>query len=183
MTRRNRPPRFLNLIVRIENIPVRPYTLFSCEYSIMSTAVSHRPSPKASPSLRAIPFSAPSPSSSPMPIFASTPNPLPSSAPRSYARAPPQRPYALQTRFQQKREPIDGDTRAFADKVVAIIETRARKARAGGLFNLGEAVEDRKGGSLEGNLSGSWEIERAEFIVDIPVWSPGCFQGESMTVW
>lgn len=112
-------------------------------------------------------------------MFASAPAPAPAScSPRSYARAPPQRPYALQTRLQQKREPIDGDTKAFADKVVSIIEARARRARTGALFNLGEVDESRKIRSLGGSLSGSWEMERAEFIVDIPVWSPGCFQGE-----
>ena len=33
--------------------------------------------------------------------------------------------------------------------------------------------------SMGGSLAGSWEKEMAELIVDIPVWSPGCFQGES----
>lgn len=111
-------------------------------------------------------------------MFASAPAPA-ALSPRSYARAPPQRPYAMQTRLSQKREPIDGDTKAFAERVVAIIEARARRARTGAWFNLGEVDESRKIRSLGGSLSGSWEMERAEFIVDIPVWSPGCFQGES----
>jgi hypothetical protein len=113
-----------------------------------------------------------------LPAAAPAPSSPASSSPRSYARGPQPRPYALQTRLQQKREPIDGDTKAFADRVVAIIEARARRARTGALFNVGEVDENRKIRSLGSSLSGSWELERAEFIVDIPVWSPGCFQGE-----
>lgn len=27
-------------------------------------------------------------------------------------------------------------------------------------------------------MAGSWEQDRVELIVDVPVWTPGCFQGE-----
>lgn len=43
------------------------------------------------------------------------------------------------------------------------------------LANVDERIGARSAG---GSLGGSWETERAELIVDIPVWSPGCFQGK-----
>lgn len=143
-----------------------------------SALLSHRPSPTASPSLLPASMSVPSPSRSPLPIFPA------SASPRTYARAPPARPYALSPRNSQRALDVDGDTKAFADSVVGIIEDRARKIRSGG-FAQDSDVEDegrqqaRKGRSLGGSIAGSWEIERAEFIVDVPVWSPGCFQGKS----
>lgn len=75
---------------------------------------------------------------------------------------------------------VEGDTKVFTERVVAIIENRARRARTGrALGHEGRfEVEARRGKSMGGSLSGSWENERAELIVDIPVWSPGCFQGE-----
>ena len=60
---------------------------------------------------------------------------------------------------------VKGDTKEFADKLVHLVESR------------------RKGGKVEKggvrSVAGSWEVERVELIVDIPVWSPGCFQGMS----
>ena len=61
--------------------------------------------------------------------------------------------------------------------VVGIIEDRAKRLRMGQSGN----DQARKGKSLGGSLSASWENERAELIVDIPVWAPGCFQGRLMS--
>jgi len=69
---------------------------------------------------------------------------------------------------------VTGDTKEFGNLVNRMVEKRARKARAGEVV-LGE--DGRKVKSLGGSLAGSWEKEKAELIVDIPVWSPGCFQG------
>lgn len=47
-----------------------------------------------------------------------------------------------------------------------------------------EHVEERgrQVRSLGGSLAGSYENEKAELIVDIPVWSPGSFQGKSASL-
>ena len=132
----------------------------------------------------------------------------PESSPRSFARAPIARPYAspLTSRSSGRPpKPIEGDSRTFGNLVIRMMEDRSRKARMGAI----EEVEDihledrgrrrmvdhsgakplgpvsvgmddrRKGKSLGGSLAGSWEMERAELIVDVPVWSPGCFNGAS----
>ena len=54
-----------------------------------------------------------------------------------------------------------------------MVEDRSRRGRKGDDLQM-DGIEETKGG---GSLSGSWEKERAELIVDVPVWSPGCFQG------
>ncbi|CAD6578069.1 MAG: hypothetical protein TREMPRED_002093 [Tremellales sp. Tagirdzhanova-0007] len=100
-----------------------------------------------------------------------------STTPRSSARAPPVRPYrsALCSRADRIVREVAGDTKDFGDLVVGMVEKRARKARGGNIIDSG-GEDARKGRSLGGSLAGSWERERAELIVDIPVWSPGCFQ-------
>ena len=137
----------------------------------------------------------------------SLPGPSPLSTPgspnqtRSYARAPTVRPYqsaigSRQGHGRGRQCPIQGDTKAFADMVVEIVVDRSRRARMGKLPEMLENVQQqgggdvaaaggggtdnalRKGRSCGGSLSGSWEMEKAELLVDIPVWSPGCFQGQ-----
>jgi hypothetical protein len=56
-----------------------------------------------------------------------------------------------------------------------------RAERNGGIENRAKPEPislNKKGRSLGPSLAGSFENERAELLVDIPVWSPGCFQGE-----
>jgi hypothetical protein len=60
---------------------------------------------------------------------------------------------------------VKGDTKEFAEKLVHLVEERRRGVRVG------------NGGGGARSVVGSWEVERVELIVDIPVWSPGCFQG------
>jgi len=62
---------------------------------------------------------------------------------------------------------VVGDTKEFGDMVVHLVEERVRRLRSG---DTGSG----KGGVK--SAAGSWEVERVELIVDIPVWSPGCFQ-------
>jgi len=47
------------------------------------------------------------------------------------------------------------------------------------VFDVVLVLEDDRV-DLGGSLSGSLEKDRAELIVDVPVWSPGCFQGMSL---
>ena len=135
-------------------------------------------SPNSSPTLRPLPSSmvrsaSSSGSVTPLNLAASA-----STTPRSSARAPPVRPYrsALCSRADRIVREVAGDTKDFGDLVVGMVEKRARKARGGNIIDSG-GEDARKGRSLGGSLAGSWERERAELIVDIPVWSPGCFQG------
>lgn len=99
----------------------------------------------------------------------------PATQPRSFARAPPVRPYqsASCARAGRVVRDVEGDTKEFGDLVVGMVEKRSRNARGGGQV-VNE--EGRKVRSMGGSLAGSWEKEMAELIVDIPVWSPGCFQ-------
>ena len=85
-------------------------------------------------------------------------------------------------------KPIEGDTKEFAERVNHLFKERSRKARRGGQRDNAEdgerkEVENedgrRKPRSLGGSVSEAWEGDKVEFIVDIPVWSPGCFQGLS----
>lgn len=109
------------------------------------------------------------------------------SATRSYARQPERRPYqsnlvSRATTAQQRfAKPVEGDTKLFGEMVAELVNVRHRKARQGALVEEEEEAGSkagtpvRKGKSLGGSLAGSWEDERAELIVDVPVWSPGCF--------
>lgn len=59
-----------------------------------------------------------------------------------------------------------------------MVEDRSRRGRRGDDLQM-DGIEEGVTKGAEGSLSGSWEKERAELIVDVPVWSPGCFQGSS----
>ncbi|EIW67358.1 hypothetical protein M231_02500 [Tremella mesenterica] len=85
-------------------------------------------------------------------------------SPRSYARAPTIRPYAspLCMRGCNKASAqLCGDAKKFAHLVVEQIQFAGKSG---------------KGEMRVGSLGTSWEKERVELIVDVPVWSPGCFQ-------
>lgn len=99
----------------------------------------------------------------------------PNSAPRSYARAPPIRPYASPSLRRTNAKDAEGDTKKFGELVAQLVEDRSRRHRKGDDLQMDGIEEGVKQGA-EGSLSGSWEKERAELIVDVPVWSPGCFQ-------
>lgn len=106
----------------------------------------------------------------------------PSSAPRSYARAPQARPYGspLLSRNKNNVKEPQGDTKKFGELVAHMVEERTREARrGGGSIEEAQALQARESRSVGGSLSGSLEKDRAELIVDVPVWSPGCFQGMS----
>lgn len=108
---------------------------------------------------------------------------------RSYARAPPVRPYgsSLNSRTRAATADPTGDTKQFGDLVASMVEERTRRGRRGQTPDSEQDNDndhdgnERRGGrvikSVGGSLAGSWEKERAELIVDVPVWSPGCFQG------
>ncbi|KAK8854920.1 hypothetical protein IAR55_003659 [Kwoniella newhampshirensis] len=163
-----------------------------------SRSITHTPSPGSSPKLRpvastmakqqsslpigagALPVSATSASSSGMSTS------LPS---RSFVRGPQARPYLspLCSRGLSAKggKELDGDTRRFAEIVKRVVDDRAEDKRKGDLIEMIENVHleeghlpapPRRGRSVAGSVAGSWETERAELIVDIPVWSPGCFQ-------
>ena len=84
-----------------------------------------------------------------------------------------------------------GDTKRFGDLVASMVEERTRRGRRGQTpdnNNEDDENESQNGvgdgrvvKSVGGSLAGSWEKERAELIVDVPVWSPGCFQGMSLS--
>jgi hypothetical protein len=57
-----------------------------------------------------------------------------------------------------------------------MVEDRSRRGRKGRADELEMDGIDAK----EGSLAGSWEKERAELIVDVPVWSPGCYRSTSL---
>jgi hypothetical protein len=63
---------------------------------------------------------------------------------------------------------------AFAKLVAGIVQDRGMELRMGG---LGLETGKSEGSGKSRSPVGSFEIERAELIVDVPVWSPGCFQG------
>ncbi|KAK4687956.1 hypothetical protein P7C73_g2158, partial [Tremellales sp. Uapishka_1] len=86
---------------------------------------------------------------------------------RSFARPPQARPYQspLCSRASVDQSVIapEGDVKRFAEMIAGVVEGRV----GSGLGSVTEGV---------GARSSSWEKEKAELIVDIPVWSPGCFQ-------
>ena len=147
-----------------------------------SYSVPHTPlagSPNASPSLHPL---ASNMAKSPPGSGSMTPIALSSSVPknqtRSFVRAPQVRPYqsALTARAGRPVKEVVGDTRHFADIVVGMVEQR-RDAK------LGKSIsEGRRGRGLGlGDCAAvHWESDKAELIVDIPVWSPGSFQGMSI---
>lgn len=117
--------------------------------------------------------------------------PQPQPQTRSYARPPPVRPYGSPMANKARGGCADpkGDTKKFGDLVATMVEDRTRRGRKGRQDQEQEEEgegqgqgerEDDAGGrltkSVGGSLAGSWEKERAELIVDVPVWSPGCFQ-------
>lgn len=98
-----------------------------------------------------------------------------------------------------RKKELDGDTKRFAELVVETVDERRRLSLAASSpVSRGRTLEGEKGlvemvenVSLQGAhearsierrgtqgrmMSGSWEAERADLIVDYPVWSPGCFQ-------
>jgi hypothetical protein len=153
------------------------------KYTIMimttSPMVAHSTPPTGnSPSLRA---SGVKGNMTPMSLPAASPvsqYQQPNSAPRSYARAPPIRPYASPSLRRTNAKDAEGDTKKFGELVAQLVEDRSRRHRKGDDLQMDGIEEGVKQGA-EGSLSGSWEKERAELIVDVPVWSPGCFQGTS----
>lgn len=86
---------------------------------------------------------------------------------------------------------VEGDTKVFAQLVVGLVEDRAKLQRlamednklgvpvgSGGSGGAGSGGVGRSvgAGSLDTSGMANWENERAELMVDIPVWNPGCFQ-------
>ncbi|ODN92818.1 hypothetical protein L198_05614 [Cryptococcus wingfieldii CBS 7118] len=161
-----------------------------------SRTLTHTPSPSSSPKLVPVPSTfAPlshlslstTHSSSTSPT--TTPGPLSQSAPtRSYVRGPQARPYGPSS---IKKKELDADSRHFAELVArSVDDRRGSPSREKGLIEMVENVtieeheertearkiEQRKQLGRMQSLGGSWENERAELIVDYPVWSPGCFQ-------
>lgn len=172
-----------------------------------SRPISHTPSPTASPKLvpvagtmAPISLSLSSSASSAPTTTAASHGTLSQSAPtRSFVRGPQARPYGPP--MSRKKE-LDGDTKRFAELVVETVDERRRLSLAASSpVSRGRTLEGEKGlvemvenVSLQGAhhearsierrgtqgrmMSGSWEAERADLIVDYPVWSPGCFQGK-----
>ncbi|ODN78966.1 hypothetical protein, variant [Cryptococcus amylolentus CBS 6039] len=161
-----------------------------------SRTITHTPSPNSSPKLVPVPSTiAPlshlslstTHSSSTSPTAA--PGALSQSAPtRSYVRGPQARPYGPSS---IKKKELDADSRHFAELVArSVDDRRGSPSREKGLIEMVENVtieeqeertearkiEQRKQLGRMQSLGGSWENERAELIVDYPVWSPGCFQ-------
>lgn len=171
-----------------------------------SRSISHTPSPTSSPKLVPVPstmasISLPLSSSalSALPSTTTSQNTLNQSTPtRSFARGPQARPYGPPT---LRKKELDGDTKRFAELVVETVEERRRLLLASSSpVSRGRTLEGEKGSietvenvnlqdvhhgprnierrGTQGRLmSSSWEAERADLIVDYPVWSPGCFQG------
>lgn len=83
---------------------------------------------------------------------------------------------------------LEGDTKMFvelvAQMVVARTNTRGRRlSNNGDKGAVARSVSSSRARAASpgagASLPGSWEGERAELLVDVPVWSPGCFQGTS----
>jgi hypothetical protein len=102
---------------------------------------------------------------------------------------------------QNTDKAVQGDTKKFGELVVKLIgERSARMSKNQGaevvqIEDVNAKVfapaptpankNDMRGNSPRtpgrtpaGSLAGSWEKDRVELIVDVPVWTPGCFQGE-----
>lgn len=99
-----------------------------------------------------------------------------------------------------RKKELDGDTKRFAELVVETVDERRLSLASSSPVSRGRKLEGEKGliemvenvslqdahhgarnferrGTQGRMMSGSWEAERADLIVDYPVWSPGCFQG------
>ncbi|OCF38764.1 hypothetical protein I317_07445 [Kwoniella heveanensis CBS 569] len=168
-------------------------------------SIAHTPSPNSSPKLvpiastmakQASSSTSSSTGSNLPPLNMSTSAAVPLSLPtRSFVRGPQARPYASYAKpsmgGKNARDVIDGDSKRFAEIVAGMVSRRANEKRKGELVEMienvkldDESVSSPKGinapkrtRSVAGSLGGSsWEAERLELIVDIPVWSPGCFQ-------
>ncbi|WVQ99862.1 hypothetical protein IAU59_007005 [Kwoniella sp. CBS 9459] len=164
-------------------------------------SIAHTPSPSSSPKLVPIAStmakqsSSSSTSSNLPPLNMSTSAAVPLSLPtRSFVRGPQARPYASYSRpsmgGKNARDVIDGDSKRFAELVAGMVNRRSDEKRKGELVEMIENVKldersshpnginaPKRTRSVVGSLGGgSWEAERLELIVDIPVWSPGCFQ-------
>ncbi|WVF72643.1 hypothetical protein IAT40_007461 [Kwoniella sp. CBS 6097] len=166
-------------------------------------SIAHTPSPNSSPKLVPIASTmAKQPSSSSgsgssnlPPLNMSTSAAVPLSLPtRSFVRGPQARPYASYAKpsmgGKNARDVIDGDSKKFAEIVAGMVNRRADLKRKEELVEMIENVKlddvassprgvdaPKRTRSVAGSLGGSsWEAERLELIVDIPVWSPGCFQ-------
>ncbi|WWC63124.1 uncharacterized protein I303_105724 [Kwoniella dejecticola CBS 10117] len=163
-------------------------------------SIAHTPSPSSSPKLRPVASTMikPTPTSTGTSASAASQNPFAtsngvpitaSSLPtRSYVRGPQARPYAA----TKTPKNVDGDTKKFAELVATMVTQLGQQRRKGELIEMIENVNlssspsgkpqtgslavPKRNRSVAGSLAGSWEVERAELIVDIPVWSPGCFQ-------
>ncbi|WWC71725.1 uncharacterized protein I206_105683 [Kwoniella pini CBS 10737] len=162
-------------------------------------SIAHTPSPSSSPQLRPVAStmikptsntssSSSAPSQNPFSTSNGTTITASSLPTRSFVRGPQARPY-LATKTPKT---VEGDTRKFADLVSKMVNQFDQQKRKEELIemienvNLSSSPKPILGGSLNvpkrnksiggGSLAGSWEVERAELIVDIPVWSPGCFQ-------
>ncbi|AFR95778.1 hypothetical protein C343_03884 [Cryptococcus neoformans C23] len=168
-----------------------------------SRSISHTPSPTSSPKLVPIagtmaPVSLSlSSSASALPSTTTSQATISQSAPtRSFARGPQARPYGPP--MLRKKE-LDGDTKRFAELVVETVDERRLSLASSSPVSRGRKLEGEKGliemvenvslqeahhgarnierrGTQGRMMSGSWEAERADLIVDYPVWSPGCFQ-------
>ncbi|KAL7423480.1 hypothetical protein Q5752_001060 [Cryptotrichosporon argae] len=113
------------------------------------------------PRLASLPAPLPAPLPLPAPtlslsasLSASLPAAAPFGSPRSYARGPPQRPYAS-PRLGARALKESAETDKFAAHVA---HTLARRAAARELAHANPHAP-----------------AKAELIVDIPVWNPGCF--------
>lgn len=160
-----------------------------------SRSITHTPSPTSSPKLVPVPSTIAKqqfvPTTSSFVPITSTIGMSSSLPARSFVRGPQARPYLspLCSRglSAEGGKELDGDTKRFAEIVRDVVNDRAADRRKGELIEMIEHVHlddghlpapPRRGRSVAGSVAGSWETERAELIVDIPVWSPGCFQGE-----
>ncbi|WVR07383.1 hypothetical protein IAU60_004424 [Kwoniella sp. DSM 27419] len=157
-----------------------------------SRSLVHTPSPSSSPKLRPVASTmATSPAVPNMSTANSTPLNLSASLPtRSFVRGPQARPYNSPLRGSKGR-PVEGDSKRFVDMVAAMVNDAESHKRKGELIEMIENISLEqpskpthtravtapiKSKSAAASVAGSWETERAELIVDIPVWSPGCFQ-------
>ncbi|WVQ74780.1 hypothetical protein IAR50_004386 [Cryptococcus sp. DSM 104548] len=158
-----------------------------------SRTITHTPSPSSSPKLIPVAstiaplshlsLSATHSSTSPTATSGTGSGQSQSVPTRSYVRGPQARPYGPSS---LKKKALDGDSKRFAELVASSVAARST-AREKGLIEMVENVsleehaearkiEQRRQQGRMQSLGGSWENERAELIVDYPVWSPGCFQ-------
>jgi hypothetical protein len=84
--------------------------------------------------------------------------------------------------MQGPKAELEGDTKMFVELVAQLVvsRTQARGRRSSPEANRtgGRSVSSsRARGDSPSTSAGSWGVEKAELLVDVPVWSPGCFQG------